>query len=445
MVNVRGSGDGFAVRLVDLGRKGMRHRPGVEDVSFNGKPLPERELALITAAELDMGVDQVADLVLTFDDPGFDLLRSGRFDLETPVTYRGLELYVAVLESTEGGGLGGTTVHCRPRAVKRLKNLQGKRVLHDLTPGEYIKSECKKAKIKRDPFVQKAAKKKRIARDTPEKDTTYDGSSEPSAWTTMKRIANEKGYLLYEVGGTIVFGQPTWLVKNQPKIQVDWYRANGNEPYTIPQIRQSVDSEDVEVSLEIAIERAGDIYPGVGIQLNDFPRFAGTYFVNNVTYPLIGEGNISIQAATVRNPEPASTTTSSLAPVGEWVEDADKRGINCKYTPRQMVERAYTYLGQPLYSGYCQKFVDILAKGGDGGGAANGSAEWAYMPAGTQHSTNWHTAPAGSVLCWSNPHTAIGVGNGKMITTTGSTIQKRAIDSYVGMSSFLGWKYPNLV
>ena len=310
-----------------------------------------------------------------------------------------------------------------------------------MSPAGYIIRECREAGVGNDPVAQRTAKKKRVVRDRAEKGTTYEPGDYPSAWTTMRRLAGETGSVLYEVGGTIFFGRPTWLVEHQPVLDIDWYPENGKEPTSIPEIRRSVDSKDVEITVNLPLDRASRVFPGMGVRFNDFPVYDDTYYITRVSYPLTGEGDLVVDAATVRNPEPQTGATSTSFH-GEWVEPSDKAGTNCTFTPREMVERAYTYLGKSMYSGYCQMFVNVLGKG-SGGGAANGADEWSYMPSGTQHGTDYD-APAGAVLCWSHPHTAISVGNGQMITTTGSTIQKMGITKYLGMGSWLGWKYPNL-
>ena len=91
-----------------------------------------------------------------------------------------------------------------------------------------------------------------------------------------------------------------------------------------------------------------------------------------------------------------------------------------------------------MYSGYCQMFVNVLGKGpvvrpmGPTSGA---------VPSGAARHRLRRPSRCGA--CWAT-RTAISVGNGQMITTTGSTIQKMGITKYLGMGSWLGWKYPNL-
>jgi hypothetical protein len=120
----------------------------------------------------------------------------------------------------------------------------------------------------------------------------------------MQRLASEKGFLMYEIGDVIYFGQPTWLVKRSKTVEVVWEGNDSQAPMTFPEFRQSLDNEDVELTIELPIERAGTIYPGQGLQLSGYSKFSGTYFIQSVKYPLVGVGNVAVTASTVRNPEP---------------------------------------------------------------------------------------------------------------------------------------------
>ena len=246
----------------------LDNRPDLGAVRIHGKPMTPEMRRLLLSADLEMNVDQASELTLAFDDPGFKLLSSGVFDPDTVLRYQGLYLYIAVLETNEGAGLGGIRVQARPLAIKRLKNLRGKKVYKDVSPAGYIIRECREAKVGNDPVVQRTAKKKRVVRDHAEKGTTYEPGDYPSAWTTMRRLANETGSVLYEVGGTIFFGRPTWLVEHQPVLDIDWYPENGKAT-SIPEIR-SVDSGRGDHRQPAP----GPGQPGVprhGVRFSDFP------------------------------------------------------------------------------------------------------------------------------------------------------------------------------
>lgn len=440
---------GTAKDMVSYTASPPGNTPSIDDVKVRGKSIPEKYLDRLLMADVEMTTDQASEITLTFDDPAFEILSSGLLTMKTPVTYRGLRLYVAVIETNEGGGLGGLTVRCRPMAIRKLKDLRGSYTAKQITPARFLIGECKRAGITEPPVAQTSGKRKKIARDIAENNATYDPAEYPSAWTTMQRLAEEEGFLFYEVGGTIFFGQPTWLVSHQPKVEVMWYADNGLEPFQIPQIRQSEDSKDLEIDLTLPLKRAGGVMPGTGIKLNGFPKYSGTYFINSVAYPLAGDGDMTLSVSTIRNPEKAGGSTV-LGYSGEWVEDADKRGVNCKYTPREMVNRAHNWIGKYAYAGHCMAWVDVIGKGRTGG-SANPVAEWPFMLQKTQHGDEVD-APAGACVFWDsgvgdrNGHIAISVGGGQMITTTSGAIKKCAIrDGYInGTSHYVGWKYPNL-
>lgn len=283
--------------------RGLQNTVGVGEVMVRGVSLPEKVRDNIVGVNIDMGTDQVTELAFTIEDPEFKYLERGLFDKNTPVTYRGLKLIVSVVETTAGGGLGGLTIRCRPQAVNKLKKLRGKFTMQGTTPGAYCIAECKSAGISA-PVAQIGPKKVNIARDLPQKGTRYDQSNYPSAWTTLQRLASENSYLMYEVGGTIYFGKPDWLMGKTPNVNVNWYATNGKEPYSIPSVRDSLDSTDIEVSLELPLERSGTVFPGYGLVLNGFPKYAGTYIIKSVSYPLVGVGTISVNASTFKNPKP---------------------------------------------------------------------------------------------------------------------------------------------
>ena len=432
--------------------KSLDTTPQLQDVFVRGKKLDKDTYDLIFSADLEMSTDQVSELAISIDDPGFKILERGTFNTNTPVTYRGLHLYVAVIETNDGGGLGGLTIRCRPLAVKKLKDLKGKRVMKDVTSGAYVIAECTTAKVGQTPVVQHLAKKKQIKRDKAESGVTYDLASEPSAWTTIQRLAGEEGCIVYEVGGRIYFGKPTWLVEKLPQLEVGWYPEDNTEPTMIPQFRQSVDSDETEITVELPISRAGMVIPGMGITFPGFPRFTGSYYVTGVNYPLVGSGrgNVSISATTVKNPEKQSAL-SGLDYTGEWVPNADKRGKNCKYTPREMVARAKKWVGKSAYAGYCQTFIDVLAKGHPGG-AQTAFDTWEQRPENTPHGSEAN-APAGAVVLWDRGvgrgagHIAMSIGGGRMVTTTNGAIKECDINGgYIsGLSHYVGWMYPNLV
>jgi len=245
--------------------------------------------------------------------------------LKTPVTYRGLKLIVSVVETSQGGGLGGITVRCRPAIVDKLKARTGVKVMKKVSPSTFVQSECKA--VGATSVVQKSNKRAAIARDVKKSGESYDASSMPSSWTTFRRLADELGYVLYEVEGKVYFAQPTYIVAQKPKVLVSWYSQDGNEPLTIPQFRRSVDDTDIEVSLELPLERASECIPGHGLVVKGFPSFSGTYMITQVNYPLVGAGTVSVTASTVKNPEPQKAGDTGGEDRPDSIFDGLVRGV----------------------------------------------------------------------------------------------------------------------
>ena len=299
--------------------------PSAEDVLFRGRKITKDLKEQISTMTLDMGVDQVTELSIGIEDPLFETLKTGLFDLETPVTYRGLSLIVAVVETSNGGGLGGITVRCRPKFVQDLKKRRGVKVMRKVSPSTFVASECKE--VNANSVVEKSSVRGSISRDIVKKGDSYDLASYPSSWTTFRRLADELGFVMYEVQGTIYFAKPTYIVATKPKVQVQWYSQDGNEPLTIPQFRHSIDDTDVEVTVELPLDRAEECVPGYGIVFNGFPKFSGTYMITQVNYPLVGSGTVSVTASTVKNPEPQKSGDTGSVDRPDSIFDGLVRGV----------------------------------------------------------------------------------------------------------------------
>jgi len=304
--------------------------PSAEDVLFRGRKVTRDLKEQISNMTLDMGIDQITELTIGIEDPLFETLKSGLFDLKTPVTYRGLKLIVSVVETSQGGGLGGITVRCRPAIVDKLKARTGVKVMKKVSPSTFVQSECKA--VGATSVVQKSNKRSAVARDVKKSGETYDVASTPSSWTTFRRLADELGYVLYEVEGKVYFAQPTFIVAQKPKVLVSWYSQDGKEPLNIPQFRRSLDDTDIEVSLELPLERASECIPGHGLVISGFPSFSGTYMITQVNYPLVGAGTVSVTASTVKNPEPQKAGDTGGDDRPDSIFDGLVRGVPSRAT-----------------------------------------------------------------------------------------------------------------
>lgn len=277
------------------------------ELLLHNRPFDNNINEAILSAQWDSSVDQVSQLSITLDDPDFSILASNAFSRRTPISLNGHNLVVAAVESGDGSGRGGLTVDCRPNAVDQLKQLRGKRVVKNRSPSTFVGSECAAAGVAIGK-IQPSTVRKKISRDVKKKGEYYDRDSHPSAWTTITRLADELGYLAYELDNAIYFGQPTYISNLMPAFTVQWSNASGATSYETqvnPICRWSIDSEDTEVEVNIPLIHAGEAKIGSRLILQGFPGFAGSYFLKGVSYPVVGTGWYTLTASTLRNPHPS--------------------------------------------------------------------------------------------------------------------------------------------
>lgn len=269
----------------------------LDSLLFRGRSLPKNYAEAIAEASCEAGVQMVSEVSLTFNDPDFKLLWSGYFTMWTPVTYRGMNLVLSVIE-TQDEGRGKTVVKCRPKAVVDLRKRRGKLVMNNVTATDFIRAECRAVGAKL--VAQETSKRQQIVRDVKEKGQSYSPTDYPSSWTTFVRLADECGYLVFEYGGVIYFGTPTWLASHRPKATVKWTpsKEDASESWIIPEFRESLDSEDIEVRVEVPLTRYKEFLPGNSLVVTGFPKYSGTYLVTNVSYPIVGPGTIEVTAQT---------------------------------------------------------------------------------------------------------------------------------------------------
>jgi len=262
----------------------------------------------ITDASLDMGTSQVAELTISVDDPGYAIFGNSDIPLDTDVDYQNLALSIAVIETNAGGGEGGFTIRCRPRAVRALKARRGPFSVSRVSPSTYVQIECGAVGV--PTIIQSSASRSLVARDVTV--VGQQGNADSSAWSTFQRLADELGYLCFEVNGVIVFGQPSWLVTVMPVASVVWNLDDDSRaPTEHPTCTQSLDNNSRKtVELHVPAERANEFFPGFALDFSGIPKFEGRYFITSVGYPLVDSvDEVSVSAETPFDPEPQGEST----------------------------------------------------------------------------------------------------------------------------------------
>lgn len=232
-------------------------------------------------------MSEVSELVVSVDDPGFSLVK--RYGLPSGAKIRTMDLDYIVdsLDMDSGGGQGGLTLNCRPSKVRALKNRRGAFVLNKVSPTQWVAHEVKAVGGK---FVgQPSAQRARVARQV----TSNSNDEKPSSWTTMRSLAEELGYVLYEDNNVFYFGKPSWLVKNVGRVKIDYADAvRSRRPTTLPKLSTSLDEpKGIEYSFSMGVEHAVDLRPGVRVDLKNFPARNGAYLLTSLDHPIYGSSS----------------------------------------------------------------------------------------------------------------------------------------------------------
>lgn len=276
---------------------GLVHRESFSGVKIINGAWRADISQVITSADISLTTSEVSQLNISVDDPGFAFLKRHKIPLDTWVDYDGLRFSIAAMSLHEGGGEGGFTMTCRPRAVRLLKNRKGKKLMKNVSPTTWIQHECKALKI--PVTAQKSAKRSSVSRDVAEKGSDEEANS----WTTFQRLAQDLNYELFEYQGRIYFGQAAWLAKEiGMRARVEFGTSdNGTKMNSLPECEKSLDAGGVlSISFEVPIERRKQFQPGSIVDFTGVPGFGAYYAVTTLEFPLAGAGELSVQAQTVK-------------------------------------------------------------------------------------------------------------------------------------------------
>lgn len=276
--------------------------PQITNLLFRGRTLSKNVSENVISAGVEASMDMASELAIELHDPYFSLLQSGYFKIYTPVTYQGMNLVLSVIETGKGtGDRGKLTLRARPKAVLDLRKRRGKMVVNNTTASAFVQREC--AAVGAKCVVEPTTKRQQILRDVAQRGQTYTATDYPSSWTTFSRLANENGFVLFESKGTIFFASPPWLAAHRPKTYVTWspkVEKYALDSLIVPEVRQSLDSEDIEVTVELPLSRVSQVEPGNAFVFDGFPQYSGTYIVTTVEYPINNVGNLVVTAKTIR-------------------------------------------------------------------------------------------------------------------------------------------------
>ncbi len=259
--------------------------------------------AVIGNPSVEYAVDKVTELSFTLADPGLRLQSSGLFTVGTKVDYLDLDLVIGAVEVSGGpAGTGALTLDCRPRVVGNLRRRTGPLVMRRASPSQFVYRETRAAGGR--VIAQPSASRRQIARDVPEKGEETSDKEPPSSWSTFRRLAEELGYLCYEVAGAVYFGSPRWLVGHLDELNVSVLPGHpGRRLLRIPRARRTgrlVTLDDVLVERDVLAVA----HPGHRLDVAGLPGFDGRYLITSSSYDLGGAGPITLSAETPQRIEP---------------------------------------------------------------------------------------------------------------------------------------------
>lgn len=259
-----------------------------------GESLPPDWDEALTSVQIRMSTSSVAELTIVLADRGYKLLGEERVAKGTVVEYGDLAFRVAAIEAGPQ-----FTITARSDAWRRLKEANGKPDLsRDTSPTEYLARQVRAAGLK---FVGEPTSAHKQA----------GNASHGSPAKAAARYAEALGFIVFEAGGTVFFGRPTWLVEQAPRLVVpataSWLRS-------VPTVRTTVDDPGNAATVDLELEpEVGDrVRPGMAVELTDVPTLEGVYLVNDVTITADAATPVTVNASTAVNPEiPVDAATAA--------------------------------------------------------------------------------------------------------------------------------------
>lgn len=280
---------------------------------------------LITTSTFTASVDGESEIQTTIEDSGLRRLRGGIFNINsTTVDWMTIhKMSIAAIEVNPGGsGRGGLRIEWRSRYIRNLKQTRrGAHVMRGVSASQYVTSECRAIGLVHV-FAQHTSRRTQIARDVPAADSPpEEGANYPSAWTTFQRLAREEGFIVFEYGGSMYFGRPSWIRARRKEQNLAGWQEHANDQermLVLPTCRRSADARAlVEVEVQYPWSNRLNFRPGWSLDLRGVPGFNGAYIVNSVAWDLtMSTGIATITASSAIDPRPESPQGSETTERG---------------------------------------------------------------------------------------------------------------------------------
>lgn len=302
--------------------------------SIIGAPTYEAGIDIVPNVGFSI-VDEDARMLSALNNQGYFWSRGGT------VTYRDAIFKIDTVKFEPGTHTTGQiTVTCADDIVYALMNLKGPRTASGISATEWIQQELRLAGI--DPNLyflgESVPSQSMIARDEADQTSTSGSGEDPSAWTTIVRLAKELGKRVFISGRRLIFGSAqfamAWAAPGSMRISMYGY-TEGERFITMPTAtRVTVGSRDVaQVTGRVPLNRAKFFRPGTSVLMTQIPNVAGLneiqMMVQKISHDIANDtdgAEITFLEPVDPPPQPPTQTTAAGANGGSTSADGSSGG-----------------------------------------------------------------------------------------------------------------------
>lgn len=239
---------------------------------------------VIGAPSYSAGLTEIPNLSFTVADPQGDLLWQARnlWVRGARVEYLDLDLRIDEIKFEPGSHTTGQlTITAIDAMVYALQQLRGARIDKGGSPTWFIGQEVRLAGF--DPYRyylgEQMPTQTEIARDVPDAENT-GGGDVPSAWTTVLRLAKERGKRAFMCGRKLIVGSTAFAADwaSPGDLRIGWHNSPEGERWlSLPSTTQSSQGSKqgvTSVSGRVPLNRAQFFRPGVSVIVHHTPAVA---------------------------------------------------------------------------------------------------------------------------------------------------------------------------
>lgn len=246
---------------------------------------------IIGTPRFTAGIETVPNLMFTVVDPEGDLLYRLRslWVQGTRVQYRDLDFRIDQITFEPGGHTTGQiTLTCVDDIVYALMKLRGPRTAEGISATQWIAQEMSLVGLDPNRYFlgESVPTQSVIARDVPDQEGQAGSGEEPSAWTTIIRLARELGKRVFISSRRLVFGSSAFAMQwaAPGALRLSWHGLEESERWlSLPSTtRTSIGSRSdvVQVTGRVPLNRARFFRPGVPVLVHRTPAIAADEWIS---------------------------------------------------------------------------------------------------------------------------------------------------------------------